>query len=162
MVAIEKAFKTVYPRELFEADFLDETVASQYREEQRTQGLFQLFTGLSIAINILGLIGLLSFLIESKTREVGIRKVLGASMGDLSFLLSREFLKLMGVAFLIAAPVAGLLMYRWLQDFAYRASLSWWMFAGGLGITFLVTALAISFQTVRAALMNPVRALRSE
>jgi ABC-type antimicrobial peptide transport system permease subunit len=162
MAAIEKAFKAVYPRELFEADFLDETVAAQYKEEQRTQGLFQLFTGLSIAINILGLIGLLSFLIESKTKEVGIRKVLGASLGDISFLLSREFLKLMGVAFLIAAPVAGLLMYRWLQDFAYRTHLSAWVFLGGLGITFVVTALAISFQTVRAALVNPVKSLRSE
>jgi putative ABC transport system permease protein len=105
---------------------------------------------------------LLSFLIESKTKEVGIRKVLGASMADISLLLSRDFLKLMGVAFLVAAPVAGLLMDRWLQDFAYRTHLSWWVFAGGLGITFAVTMVAISFQTVRAALVNPVRSLRSE
>ncbi|HEY4334414.1 MAG TPA: ABC transporter permease [Puia sp.] len=160
--AMERAFKAVYPHELFGAHFLDQTIAAQYAEEQRTQGLFQLFTGLSIAINILGLIGLLSFLIESKTKEVGIRKVLGASMTDISFLLSKDFLRLMGVAFLIAAPVAGLLMHRWLQDFAYRTSLSWWVFAGGLGITFAVTAVAISFQTLRAALVNPVKSLRSE
>jgi ABC-type antimicrobial peptide transport system permease subunit len=162
VASMEKAFKAVYPHELFGPHFLDQTIAAQYAEEQRTQGLFQLFTGLSIAINILGLIGLLSFLIESKTKEVGIRKVLGASMGDISFLLSKDFLRLMGVAFLVAAPVAGLLMNRWLQDFAYRTSLSWWVFAGGLGITFVVTMVAISFQTVRAALVNPVRSLRSE
>jgi len=162
VAGMEKAFQAVYPRELFESHFLDQTIAQQYAEEQRTQALFQLFTGLSIAINILGLIGLLSFLIESKTKEVGIRKVLGASMSDISLLLSRDFLRLMGIAFLVAAPVAGLLMDRWLQDFAYRTGLSWWVFAGGLGITFVVTAVAISFQTVRAALVNPVRALRSE
>jgi len=138
MAGMEKAFKAVYPHELFEAHFLDETIAAQYAEEQRTQGLFQLFTGLSIAINILGLIGLLSFLIESKTKEVGIRKVLGASMSDISLLLSRDFMKLMGIAFLVAAPVAGLLMDRWLRDFAYRTSLSGWVF------------------------VNPVRSLRSE
>ncbi|HVU95401.1 MAG TPA: ABC transporter permease [Puia sp.] len=162
VAGMEKAFQAVYPRELFESHFLDQTIAEQYAEEQRTQGLFQLFTGLSIAINILGLIGLLSFLIEAKTKEVGIRKVLGASMADISILLSRDFLKLMGIAFLVAAPVAGLLMDRWLRDFAYRTGLSGWVFAGGLGITFVVTAVAISFQTVRAALVNPVRSLRSE
>ena len=162
VAGMEKAFQAVYPHELFDSHFLDQTIAAQYAEEQRTQGLFQLFTGLSIAINILGLIGLLSFLIESKTKEVGIRKVLGASMADISLLLSRDFLKLMGVAFLVAAPVAGLLMDRWLQDFVYRTHLSVWVFAGGLGITFAVTMVAISFQTVRAALVNPVRSLRSE
>jgi putative ABC transport system permease protein len=159
---MEKAFHAVYAHELFEPRFMDETVAAQYKEEGRTQGLFGLFTGLSIGINILGLIGLLSFLIEAKTKEVGIRKVLGASLGDISLLLSRDFMRLMGVAFLVAAPVAGLVMDRWLRDFAYRTSLSWWVFAGGLGITFLVTLVAISFQTVRAGLVNPVRALRSE
>jgi len=160
--AMEKAFHAVYAHELFEPRFMDETVAAQYAEEKRTQTMFELFTGLSIAINILGLIGLLSFLIEAKTKEVGIRKVLGASLGDISLLLSRDFMRLMGIAFLVAAPVAGLVMDRWLRDFAYRTSLSWWVFAGGLGITFLVTLLAISFQTVRAAMVNPVKSLRSE
>ncbi|GGB23054.1 ABC transporter permease [Puia dinghuensis] len=162
LAEVGKAFKAVYPHELFETSFLDEAVAAQYAEERRTQALFELFMGMSIAINVLGLIGLLSFMIESKTKEVGIRKVLGASIGDISMLLSKDFLRLSGLAFLIAAPVAGLLMHRWLQDFAYRASLAWWVFAGALLATLLVTAAAISFQTLRAAVRNPVKALRSE
>jgi len=160
--AIEKAFTAVYPQQLFESKFLDEAVRGVYEEERRTQQLFHLFTGLSIAINVLGLIGLLAFTIEQKTKEVGIRKVLGASAGNISFLLSRDFLRLIAIAFLIAAPLAGLLMDRWLRDFAYRTTLSWWVFAGALLCTALVTGLAIGFQTIRAAVMNPVKALRAE
>jgi len=162
IAGIEKAYKAIYPHEFFESRFLDQTVEAQYVEERRTQTLFELFTGLSIAINILGLVGLLSFMIEAKTKEVGIRKVLGATLGDISFLLSKDFLKLIGVAFLVAAPVAGLLMRRWLNDFVYRTDLSWWIFAGGLGLTLMVTALAIAWQTLKAALVNPVKSLRSE
>jgi putative ABC transport system permease protein len=162
MDAIEKAFKAAYPQQLYEAHFLDEAVATQYKDERRTQQLFDLFTGLSIAINVLGLIGLLAFMIEQKTKEVGIRKVLGASVNDISFLLSRDFLKLIGIAFVVAAPVAGLLMDRWLRAFAYRTGLSWWVFAGALLCTVLVTAVAVSFQTIRAAVASPIRALRSE
>ena len=162
MAAIEKAFTATYPHQLFEARFLDQAVAELYAEEQRTQTLFSFFTGLSIAINVLGLIGLLSFMIEQKTREVGIRKVLGASIGDISYLLSKDFLRLSCVAFLIAAPAAGLLMDRWLRDFAYRTAFSWWVFVASLAATLVITALAISFQTVRAAVVNPVRSLRSE
>jgi putative ABC transport system permease protein len=162
VAGIEKAFKEVYPKELFDSHFLDQTVAEQYAEEKRTQTLFELFTGLSIAINVLGLIGLLSFMIEAKTREVGIRKVLGATVGDISLLLSKDFLRLIAIAFLVAAPVAGFLMRRWLNDFAYRTALSWWIFAAGLVMTLLVTAMAIGYQTVKAAVVNPVKSLRSE
>jgi ABC-type antimicrobial peptide transport system permease subunit len=162
MDAIEKAFKAAYPQHLYVSQFLDEAVAAQYQEEKRTLELFDLFTGLSIAINVLGLIGLLAFMIEQKTKEVGIRKVLGASVHDISFLLSRDFLKMIGIAFLLAAPVAGLLMDRWLRAFPYRTGLSWWVFAGALLCTIVVTAVAVSFQTLRAAVASPVRALRSE
>ena len=162
MAAIQKAFTTVYPDQLYEAQFLDATVAAQYQEEERTQSLFNLFTGLSIAINILGLVGLLAFMIEQRTKEVGIRKVLGAGITDISFLLSKDFLKLIGVAFLVAAPVAGLLMDKWLQDFAYRTPMSWWVFGGALLATVIVTCVAISFQTIRAAIINPVQSLRSQ
>jgi putative ABC transport system permease protein len=162
MAAIQKAFTAVYPDQLYEAKFLDATVAAQYQEEERTQSLFNLFTGLSIAINILGLVGLLAFMIEQRTKEVGIRKVLGAGIADISFLLSKDFLKLIGVAFLVAAPVAGLLMDKWLQDFAYRTPMSWWVFGGALLATVIVTCVAISFQTIRAAIINPVKSLRSE
>ncbi|HVV71426.1 MAG TPA: ABC transporter permease [Verrucomicrobiae bacterium] len=162
MDAIERAFNEVYPDQLFNAHFLDEDVTALYKEDRRTQQLFELFTGLSIAINILGLVGLLAFMIEQKTKEVGIRKVLGASFTDISFLLTRDFLRLIGIAFLVAAPLAALLMTRWLNDFAYRTSLGWQVFAGALFCTVAVTCMAVSFQTVRAALRNPVKALRSE
>jgi ABC-type lipoprotein release transport system permease subunit len=162
MAAIEQAFKDVYPQQLYSATFLDEDVAALYKNEARTQELFTIFTGLSIVINVLGLVGLLAFMIEQKTKEVGIRKVLGASVGSLSLLLSRDFLRLIGVAFLVAAPLAGWLMDRWLRDFAYRTDLSWGVFALALFATLVVTMMAIGFQTVRAAMGNPVRALRSE
>jgi putative ABC transport system permease protein len=162
MAAIEKAYNAVYPRQLYEARFLDATVEAQYKEEARTQQLFNLFTGLSIAINVLGLVGLLAFMIQQRTKEVGIRKVLGAGIADISYLLSKDFLRLIGIAFLVAAPLAGLLMDRWLRDFAYRTSLSWWVFAGAFLATAAVTCVAISFQTIRAAIINPVKSLRSE
>jgi ABC-type antimicrobial peptide transport system permease subunit len=162
MDAISKAFNETYPEQLFDAPFLDEDLTALYKEDRRTQQLFELFTGLSIAINILGLVGLLAFMIEQKTKEVGIRKVLGASAGDISFLLTRDFLRLIGIAFLVAAPLAALLMSRWLNDFAYRTSLSWEVFVGALLCTVVVTFVAVSFQTLRAAVRNPVRALRSE
>lgn len=162
MNKIEKAFNEVYPDQLFDAHFLDADVAALYDEDRRTQQIFSLFTGLSIGINILGLIGLLAFMIEQKTKEVGIRKVLGASIGDISILLSKDFLRLIGIAFLVAAPVAGLLMDRWLRNFAYRTSLSWGVFVLALFATLVVTCVAISFQTLRAAFVNPVKSLRSE
>jgi len=162
MDAIEKAFHAVYPDAIFDARFLDADVDALYKDDRRTQQLFELFTGLSIAINILGLVGLLAFMIEQKTKEVGIRKVLGASVRDISFLLTRDFLRLIGIAFLVAAPLAALLMTRWLDDFAYRTSLGWEVFAGALFCTVLVTGVAVSFQTLRAAVRSPVRALRSE
>jgi putative ABC transport system permease protein len=162
MATIEKAFKAVYPQQLYEAKFLDAAVEAQYKEEGRTQQLFNIFTGLSIAINVLGLVGLLAFMIEQRTKEVGIRKVLGAGMVDISVLFSKDFLRLIGIAFLVAAPLAGLLMNQWLRDFAYPTSLSWWVFAGALLATVVVTCVAISFQTIRAALANPVKSLRSE
>jgi len=162
MDAIEKAYHAVYPEALFDARFLDADVEALYKEDRKTQQLFELFTGLSIAINILGLVGLLAFMIEQKTKEVGIRKVLGASVRDISFLLTRDLLRLIGIAFLVAAPLAGLLMTRWLNDFAYRTTLGWEVFAGALLCTVVVTFVAVSFQTIRAAVVNPVRALRSE
>ncbi len=162
MKAIEKAYLEVYPQQLFDARFLDASVTEVLEEEKRTQQLFDLFTGLSIAINVLGLVGLLAFMIEQKTKEVGIRKVLGAGIRDISFLLSKDFLRLIAIAFLIAAPLAGLLMNRWLQDFAYRTSMSWWVFAGALLGTVVVTCVAISFQTIRAAVVNPVKSLRAQ
>jgi putative ABC transport system permease protein len=160
--AVEKAWTSVYPQHIFEDNFLDEHVASLYKDEKRTQQLFTIFTVLSIAINILGLIGLLSFMIEQKTKEIGIRKVLGASVQDISLILSKDFLRLIIIAFLVAVPVAWLLMNRWLQDFAYRTEISWWVFAVAVLAALVVTCIAVGYQTIKAAIANPVKSLRTE
>ncbi len=162
LAAVEKAWTSVYPHQIFENNFLDERVAGLYKDEKRTQQLFNIFTSLSIAINVLGLIGLLSFIIEQKTKEIGIRKVLGASVKDISIILSKDFLRLIIIAFLIAAPVAWLLMNKWLQDFAYRTKISWWVFAVAILGALVVTCIAVSLQTIKAAVANPVKSLRSE
>jgi putative ABC transport system permease protein len=133
-----------------------------YKEERRTQQLFNLFTILSIVINVLGLVGLLSFMVEQKTKEIGIRKVLGASVKDISVILSRDFVRLIVIAFLIAAPAAWFLMNRWLQGFAYRTQISWWIFAVTIAGALVITCVAIGFQTIKAAVTNPVKSLRSE
>ena len=162
LTAIEKAWTSVYTQQLFESNFLDEHIASLYKNDKRTQQLFNLFTFLSIVINILGLVGLLSFMIEQKTKEIGIRKVLGASVKDISFILSKDFLLLIIVAFFIAAPVAWFLMHQWLQDFAYRTTISWWVFAVAMLAALGVTCIAVGFQTIKAAIANPVKSLRTE
>jgi ABC-type antimicrobial peptide transport system permease subunit len=162
LAAIEKAWTSVYPQNLFESSFLDEHIASLYKNEKRTQQIFNLFTFLSIIINVLGLVGLLSFMVEQKTKEIGIRKVLGASIKDISFILSKDFLKLIIVAFFMAAPVAWILMNKWLQDFAYRTAISWWVFAVAVIAALVVTCIAVGFQTIKAAIANPVKSLRTE
>jgi putative ABC transport system permease protein len=160
--AVEKAWTSVYPEHLFQSNFLDEHIADLYKEEKRTEELFNLFAFLSIAINMLGLIGLLSFMIEQKRKEIGIRKVLGASIRNISFILSKDFLRLILIAFLVAAPVAGLLMNRWLRDFAYRTEISWWVFAVAVLAALVITCVAVGFQTIKAAVTNPVKSLKTE
>src|SRR5665213_932481 len=160
--SVEKAWSYVYPEHLFESNFLDENIAKLYENDQRTQQLFNIFAFLSIIINVLGLVGLLSFMIEQKTKEIGIRKILGASMKDISFILSKDFLRLIIIAFFIAAPIAWLLMNKWLQDFAYRTSVSWWIFGVAFLAAFVITCFAVGFQTIKASIANPVESLRSE
>jgi putative ABC transport system permease protein len=162
LAAVEAAFTSVYPNDLFTSGFMDEQIATTYKEERHTQQLFDIFTTISIVINILGLVGLLSFMVEQKTKEIGVRKVLGASIANLSFLLSRDFLRLIVIAFLIAAPVAWYLMNQWLQEFAYRTTFSWWIFAVTVTGAIAITAIAVGYQTIRASLANPVKSLRSE
>ena len=160
--AIEKVWTTIYPHGMYEADFLDEKVAAQYKDDRQTQQLFYIFTSIAVIINILGLVGLLSFIIQQKSKEVSIRKVLGASLGNISFILSKDFLRLCLIAFLIAGPVAGIFMHRWLDDFAYRTDLSWWVFPAAIGTTLFVTCVAIGLQTLRAALANPINSLKAD
>ena len=128
----------------------------------RISKLSSVFAGLAIFISCLGLFGLASFVAEQRTKEIGIRKVLGASIANLLTLLSKEFVILVFISFLIAAPTAYYFMHNWLQNFQYRATLSWWIFAvAGIG-AMVITLLTVSIQSIQAALANPVRSLRTE
>jgi putative ABC transport system permease protein len=133
-----------------------------YRTEQRTSRLFNYFSGIAIFIACLGLFGLAAYSAEQRVREIGIRKVLGASVSSLVTLLSQEFVVLVTVSFLLAVPLGWYLMEGWLSDFAYRIRLRWWIFALAGGLALLIALLTVSFQSVKAALANPVKSLRSE
>ena len=159
---LQKIWRTSFPDIPLEYAFVDETIARQYGDEQKMQGIFYGFSGLSLLIACLGLFGLSIFVVERKVKEIGIRKVLGASIPGIVGLLSTDFLKLVLIAALIASPCAWYFMHEWLQDFAYRINIGWWVFAVA-GITALLIALiTISFRAVKAALANPVKSLRTE
>ncbi|HWB94411.1 MAG TPA: FtsX-like permease family protein, partial [Puia sp.] len=162
IAAIQKVWSQVIPYRPFDYFFADEYFDRQYRTEQRFGRLFLNFAVLAILISCLGLLGLASYATLQRTREIGIRKVLGASAAGIVQLLSREFLILVLIAFMIATPVCWWLMHGWLHDFYYRIRLSWWMFGLGGGMALIIALLTICFQTFRAALANPVISLRSE
>ncbi|HEY4326943.1 MAG TPA: ABC transporter permease [Mucilaginibacter sp.] len=146
----------------FSYSFLDEQFASLYSAEERTGQIFTSFSVIAIIIACLGLFGLAAFMIRQRVKEIGIRKVLGASTASITAMLSKEFLKLIVIASLIAFPVTWYAMYKWLQDFAYRIDIQWWVFVLAGVIALLVAAITISFQSIKAALANPVKSLRSE
>ena len=159
---IEAKWNQVIPNRPFDYTFLDESYDKQYRAEDRFGSLFFNFAILAIFISCLGLLGLASYSTIQRTREIGVRKVLGASVSNIINLLSFDFLKLVLISFIIASPVAWISMHKWLGDFAYRTSLSWWMFIFA-GIAAIVIAFGtISFQAIKAAIANPVKSLRSE
>lgn len=159
---LQKTWRTYLPEVPFDYTFLNERFDQLYRSEQRQGTLFTVFSGIAIFIACLGLLGLSAFSIAQRIKEIGIRKVLGASTGGLVQMLSIDFLKLIAVAAIIAFPVAWYAMHNWLQDFAYRISIQWWVF-GLAGLLAAGVALAtISFQALKAALANPVNSLRSE
>lgn len=159
---IEQAYKNLYPEADFDYHFYDETIAQFYKSEQQTAGLLSWAMGLSIFISCLGLLGLVLFTINSRTKEIGIRKVLGASVISILTLLSRDFIKLVCLACVIAIPLAWWACYKWTENFAYRTTLSWWVFAIAAVSMVLVTLITLSIQTIKAALANPVNSLRSE
>jgi predicted permease len=162
LAKVGQAWKEVYPDEDFNYDFFDESIARFYAKEQQTGRLLNWSTGLAIIISCLGLLGLVIFTTTQRTKEIGVRKVLGASIVQIVALLSRDFVVLVLVGFAIAAPIAGWAMHRWLNDFAYRTSISWWIFAAS-GFAMVFVALAtMGIQTFRAARSNPVKALRTE
>jgi putative ABC transport system permease protein len=133
-----------------------------YRSEARTSAVLGILSGLAIFIGCLGLFALAAFTAEQRSKEIGVRKVLGASVGSITSLLTRDFLKLVGFAILLAIPVAYYCMQRWLADFAYRIDLQWWMFALVALLAVLIAFATVSLQSVRAALVNPVKSLKSE
>ena len=159
---IEKTYKQMYPDEDFNYTFFDDTIAKFYKTEQNTSRLLQWATGLTILISCLGLLGLVIFTTNSRTKEIGVRKVLGASVVNIISILSKDFVKLVLLAFLIAAPIAWWATYKWLQDFAYRTAVSWWVFLLAGGGMLLIALLTLSIQTIRAASANPVESLRAE
>ena len=146
----------------FSYDFLDQQYASLYITEQRTGKIFTSFAIIAVIIASLGLFGLAAFMIRQRVKEIGIRKVLGASAASITAMLSVEFLKLIVIAALISFPLTWFAMYKWLQDFAYRINIQWWVFILAGAIALLIAAITISFQSIRAALANPVKSLRSE
>ncbi len=160
--AIEERYKEVYPDADFELNFMDETIAGFYQDERSLAKLLGWAMGLSVLISCLGLLGLVIYTTNRRTKEIGIRKVLGASLAQLGLLLSRDFLVLVGIAFLIAAPLAGWGLYSWLQDYAYRTELSWWVFIlSGVGMIALAL-LIMGLRTLAVARKNPVESLRTE
>jgi len=159
---IENAYKTFYPQADFELNFYDEAIKRFYEQERRTSVLLKWAMGLAISISCLGLLGLVIYTTERRTKEIGIRKVLGATLAQLNLLLCKEFLILVAIAFAIAAPIAWWGMNNWLEDFAYKTGMSWWIFLLS-GVTMLLVALVvISIRTIAAANANPVKSLRTE
>ena len=159
---LEAKWKTFASAEPFDYNFLDAAVDAQYRSEQRLGSIFGIFATLSIFIACLGLFGLCAYIAERRTKEIGVRKVLGASVQSIVTLLSKDFLKLTLIAAIIAFPIAWWAMENWLQDFAYRINIDWSVFIIAGLCTLLVALLTISFQAIKAAIANPVRSLRSE
>jgi putative ABC transport system permease protein len=159
---VEQKWYQFYPPETYSYKFYDEVIAKLYEQEQHLARLIGIATFISIFISCLGLFGLTVLTAHQRTKEIGIRKVLGASVSGIVSLLSKEYIWLVLAAFVIASPVVWLAMNKWLAGFAYRIEISWWMFAVA-GISAIALALlTTSFQAVKAALANPVKSLRSE
>ena len=159
---LSKTWKQVVADVPLEYVFVDDRLAEQYGNEQKMEGIFYGFSLLSLLIACFGLFGLTTFVVERKTKEIGIRKVLGANASGIVGLLSRDFLKLVFVSLIIATPLAWFFMNNWLRDFAYRVRIQWWVFVAAGAIAILIALLTVSIQSVRAAIANPVKSLRTE
>lgn len=159
---VESLWKKMAPGQPFNYRFMDQDFDNVYRSEQRVGQIFITFAAISIIIGCLGLFGLSAYTAERRTKEIGVRKVLGASVANIVALLSREFIKLIVIAIAIGTPIAWFGMNHWLSDFAYHVDLAWWMFAAAGLLAIFIALLTVSFQSVKAALMNPVKSLKSE
>jgi putative ABC transport system permease protein len=160
--SIGDVWQNLNPNEPFEYSFLDDDFQKNYETENRQAAMVGWFTTIAILISCLGLLGLATFSAEQRTKEIGIRKVLGASVASVVMLLSKDFLKLVLVALVIAAPVGWYFLNMWLQEFAYRINIGWWVFAVAGLFAVVIAFITISFQAVKAAVANPTKNLRTE
>jgi ABC-type antimicrobial peptide transport system permease subunit len=162
MQSIKKIWEKTFPNYVYEYRFLDDKIESFYKQENQLSNLYKIFAVIAIFLSCLGLYGLASFMAVQRIKEVGIRKVLGASVSGVVYLFSKEFIILITIAFIIASPVAWYFMNQWLQDYVYRINISWWIFiVGGLS-AIIIALITVSFKAIKAALANPVKSLRSE
>ncbi|BAU52045.1 ABC transporter permease [Mucilaginibacter gotjawali] len=155
-------WKALNPDTPFSYGFLDQIFQSDYDQDKRTQQMSSIFTFIAIFVSCLGLLGLVTYSVHQKAREIGIRKVVGASVSNIVMLFSNQYLKLILIANIIAWPLAWYLMNKWLQDFSYRTQISWWMFAISLSAGIIIAFATIAFKTIKAAMVNPVESLRAE
>jgi ABC-type antimicrobial peptide transport system permease subunit len=162
MTNMEAVFKKLFPETAFQSRFFDESLEQLYTQERQTSQILNIATGIAILISCMGLFGVVTFTANQRRREIGIRKVLGAGVPQLVSMLSMEFIILVGLSTVIAAPLAGWGMQQWMQQFAYRASVPWWLYVlAGVGAT-VIALFTVSLQTIRAARANPVKNLRVE
>ena len=160
--SIQKTWRSYTPMRPFNYSFLDDEYDAMYRTEQKLGALMSLFCGIAILITCLGLLGLMTFIVVHRTKEIGIRKILGASVVSITAMLSKDFLKLVVIAIIIASPVAWYFMNNWLQDFAYRINIGWYIFLITGVAALLIAFITISFQSIKAAVANPVKSLRTD
>jgi putative ABC transport system permease protein len=162
LAQIEKTWKSVAPGQPFNYYFMEESFNNTYQSEQRLGRIFTIFTILSILIACLGLFGLAAFNAEKRTKEIGIRKVLGASVPQITYKLSIDFLKLVCIAVVVSIPLAWYAMNKWLEDFSYRIEIGWGVFALAIFLAMIISIITVSYQSIKAAMVNPVESLRSE
>lgn len=162
LAAIEKLWTAAFPENIYEYKFLDEKIASFYKKEDQLSQLYKLFAGMAIFISCLGLYGMVSFMAVQRTKEVGIRKTLGASVANIVYLFSKEFTLLIIISFVIAAPIAWYFTQQWLQDFTYKIKPGISIFVIAIGASIIIAWITVGYKAVRAALVNPVKSLRSE
>ncbi len=162
LAKIEATFKKLIPSAPFDYKFADEEYARKFSDEERIGKLAGFFTILAVLISCLGLFGLASFMAEQRKKEIGVRKVLGASIANVWGLLSKEFVILVIISCLIAIPIAYYYLHEWLQQYQYRTSITWWVLLGSVIGALFITLATVSYQAIKAALANPVKSLRSE
>lgn len=159
---IQQLWDKTFPEYVYQSSFLDDNINEYYQQEQRLSLMYKIYAALAIFISCLGLYGLISFMVVQKTKEVGIRKVLGASVQSIMYLFSKEFTVLIAIAFVLAAPAAWYLMHSWLKDFAYRIEIGAGVFAIAIAVSVIIAWITVGYKSLRAALANPVKSLRTE